>query len=53
MRVSARHANFFVTRPNATAASVKVLMERCQQTVKQRFDVELVPEIVLLGDFEE
>ena len=52
-RVSERHANFFVTRPNATAASVKVLMERCQQTVKQRFDVELVPEIVLLGDFEE
>tara|TARA_B100000686_G_scaffold289831_2_gene316826 strand:+ start:22476 stop:23435 length:960 start_codon:yes stop_codon:yes gene_type:complete len=53
VRVSERHANFFVTRPNATATDIKVLMARCQQTVKQRFDVELVPEIVLLGEFEE
>lgn len=52
VRVSERHANFFVTRPNATAADVKVLMERCQQTVKERFNVELAPEIILLGDFE-
>tara|TARA_B100000029_G_scaffold506657_1_gene589789 strand:- start:1384 stop:2358 length:975 start_codon:yes stop_codon:yes gene_type:complete len=50
--VSERHANFFVTRPQATAMDVKVLMERCQQTVRQKFDVDLVPEIVLLGEFE-
>ena len=52
VRVSERHANFFVTRPSARASDVKVLMERCQQTVKQRFNLELVPEIALLGDFD-
>ena len=51
-QVSARHANFFLTRPKATASDVKVLMEYCQQTVKQQFGVELVPEIALLGDFD-
>lgn len=53
VRVSERHANFFVTKPPARASDVKVLMERCQQTVKERFGVELVPEIVLLGEFDE
>ena len=53
VRVSERHANFFVTQPHARASDVKVLMERCQQAVKKRFDVELVPEIVLLGEFDE
>ena len=51
-RVSERHANFFVTRRNATAADVKVLMERCKETVKNKFNVELVPEISLLGEFD-
>ncbi len=52
VQVSERHANFFVTRRKATASDVKGLMEYCQQTVKEEFGVELVPEIALLGDFD-
>lgn len=51
-RISERHANFFVTGRNATAADIKVLMERCKETVEQKFNVELVPEISLLGEFD-
>ena len=51
-RISERHANFFVTGRNATAADIKVLMERCKETVERKFNVELVPEISLLGEFD-
>ena len=45
--VSDRHANFIVTAAGATARDVMRLMERVQDAVKIRFDVELHPEVVL------
>lgn len=48
-RVSRRHANFIVTRDGATAADVKTLAERVQETVFRRFGVRLDPEVRTLG----
>ncbi|MCK4660300.1 MAG: UDP-N-acetylmuramate dehydrogenase [Phycisphaerae bacterium] len=43
--VSRDHANFIVTRKNATARDVIRLVERIRQTVRRKFDVELETEI--------
>jgi UDP-N-acetylmuramate dehydrogenase len=48
-RVSPAHANFIVNEGGATAADVRTLIERCRDTVRRRFGVELRDEIVLLG----
>ena len=50
-RVSEVHANFLTTGPGATAADVHELLGICQAAVTAAFGVELVPEMVLLGDF--
>ena len=50
-RVSEVHANFLTAGPGATAADVHELLGRCQAAVTAAFGVELVPEMVLLGDF--
>jgi UDP-N-acetylmuramate dehydrogenase len=50
--VSAKHANFFLARPGATAQDVYDLMARVQKTVKEATGVVLVPEIKLVGDFD-
>ncbi len=49
--VSERHANFIVNRGRATAADVRALMRRCQDEVRARFGVELVPEVELVGEW--
>ena len=50
-RVSEVHANFLTAGPGATAADVHRLLAICQAAVKAAFGVQLVPELVLLGDF--
>ncbi len=50
-RVSEVHANFLTAGPGATAADVHRLLHICQAAVKAAFGVELMPELVLLGDF--
>lgn len=50
-RVSEVHANFLTAGPGATAADVHRLLGICQAAVKAAFGVNLVPELVLLGDF--
>jgi UDP-N-acetylmuramate dehydrogenase len=49
--VSTKHANFIVNVGDASAADVKALIERCQREVKERFGVDLVPEVELVGEW--
>jgi UDP-N-acetylmuramate dehydrogenase len=50
--VSEKHANFIVNTGAATAADVRALMRRCQAEVRERFGVELVPEVELVGEWD-
>jgi len=48
--VSTKHANFLINHNGATAEDMKMLAERVQQVVKQKFGIELKPEVRMLGD---
>jgi UDP-N-acetylmuramate dehydrogenase len=50
-RVSPAHGNFIVNDGQSTARDIRVLIERCRSTVRERFGVELREEIVYLGDY--
>jgi len=49
--ISARHANFMVNLGGARAADVKSLMELAQAAVREKFGVELAPEVKFLGEW--
>jgi UDP-N-acetylmuramate dehydrogenase len=49
--VSPEHANYIVNTGGAKAADVVALIELIKSKVKERFDVALQEEIVLVGDF--
>ncbi|HUQ16694.1 MAG TPA: UDP-N-acetylmuramate dehydrogenase [Candidatus Saccharimonadales bacterium] len=49
--VSPKHANFIVNDGNASAADVRALMIRCQEEVLRRFEVQLRPEVELVGEW--
>ncbi|MBI3577731.1 UDP-N-acetylmuramate dehydrogenase [Candidatus Gottesmanbacteria bacterium] len=49
--ISQDHANFIVNRGHATAADVVTLIELARSRVKEQFGVELVEEIVRIGEF--
>jgi UDP-N-acetylmuramate dehydrogenase len=49
--VSTKHANFIVNIGDATAWDVRHLMERCQRAVKEKFGVDLVPEVEMVGEW--
>ena len=44
------HANFIVNDGNATSTDVLQLMLEMQKRVKEKFGIELLPEIRYLGD---
>lgn len=48
-RISRRHGNVIVNFRNARAADVLELMREARAAVAERFEVELVPEVVLTG----
>lgn len=48
-RVSEKHANFIVAGPGSTARDVLQLMSDLQDRVRDRFDVELEPEVQVIG----
>ncbi len=48
--ISARHANFIVNRKSASAADIISLKELVQETVKNKFDIDLEPEVKIVGD---
>jgi len=52
-RISEVHANFIVATADARADDVYTLIRRIQRRVAQETGVELVPEVRLIGRFEE
>lgn len=50
--VSEKHCGFVINRGNATAKDVLDLMREVSRKVRERFGVELEPEVKLLGEFE-
>lgn len=50
-QVSDKHCGFVVNIGKATAADVKEVIEEVQERVKERFHVNLEPEVIFLGDF--
>ena len=48
-QVSEKHCGFVINTGDATARDVRALIEEIQARVKERFRVELEPEIVFLG----
>jgi UDP-N-acetylmuramate dehydrogenase len=51
-QISERHGNFIVNHGGAKAIDVRKLMELAKREVQEKFGVELVPEVKLLGDWE-
>ncbi|SMB21004.1 UDP-N-acetylenolpyruvoylglucosamine reductase [Sterolibacterium denitrificans] len=50
-RVSEMHANFVVNPENrASATEIEMLVGRIQATVKEKFGIELVPEVRIVGE---
>jgi UDP-N-acetylmuramate dehydrogenase len=52
-RVSEKHSNFVVAAPGATAKDVYGLITMVQGRVRERFGLELEPEVRLVGRFGE
>lgn len=50
-QVSEKHCGFIINDGTACAADIKDLMEEVVQCVKHKMNVELEPEVILLGDF--
>lgn len=48
--ISSTHANFFINHENATASDVIKLIKLAQDTVAEKFGIELELEIELIGD---
>jgi UDP-N-acetylmuramate dehydrogenase len=49
--VSEKHANFIVNANGATAADVRALMALVQREVAKQFNVKLIPEVELVGEW--
>ena len=49
-QVSEKHANFIINTGDATAEQIERLIEYVQQLVAERFGVELVPEVHIVGE---
>ncbi|MCD8365662.1 MAG: UDP-N-acetylmuramate dehydrogenase [Clostridiales bacterium] len=50
-QVSEKHCGFVINRGDATAADIRSLMERVQETVADQFGVILEPEVKFVGKF--
>ena len=50
-QISPKHANFFMNVGKARAADVKTLMDLARARVRERFGLELEPEVALVGDW--
>jgi UDP-N-acetylmuramate dehydrogenase len=48
-QISDQHANFIVNTGGASAAEVRRLIERAQEAVRERFGVDLEPEVEMVG----
>lgn len=50
-QVSEKHCGFVINKDNATAADIVELMRQVAEIVKEKFGVELEPEVKRLGEF--
>ena len=50
-QVSEKHCGFVINTGQATSTHVYQLIEHVRMQVKSKYDVELEPEVILLGDF--
>ena len=50
-RILEEHANFFINANHATAEDVIALMKLAQKTVREKFHVDIYPEVQFIGDF--
>ena len=50
--VSPKHCGFIINYDNATSDDIYGLIKRVQNVVKEKFGVNLEPEVKLIGDFE-
>ena len=50
--ITRRHANIMINRGDAKAADVQALILIVQKAVRERFDLDLEPEIAFVGDFD-
>jgi len=48
-QISQKHANFIINTGNASAKDVLALIYLAQKEVKKKFNIELVPEVQLIG----
>lgn len=51
-QISEKHSNFFINSDQATAADYKKLIDHVRTLVKEKFNIDLVPEIRFLGKFK-
>ena len=49
--VSTKHCGFVINKGNATASDIYELIAKIRETVKEKFRVELEPEVIFLGEF--
>jgi UDP-N-acetylmuramate dehydrogenase len=49
---SEQHSNFILNLGDAKASDIVALMRLAQERTRERFAVELEPEVVMVGDFE-
>jgi UDP-N-acetylmuramate dehydrogenase len=49
-QISERHGNFIINLGGATAEDVRQLMDFAKTEVKRRFDIELLPEVRVIGE---
>ena len=50
-QVSDKHCGFIINRGNATASEIHSLIVHVQRNVKEKFGVDLEPEVRMIGDF--
>lgn len=49
-QISPRHANFFINLGKASASDILTLMKHAQEKVKEKFKIELEPEVKIIGE---
>ncbi len=51
--ISRQHANFFINLGDAKAEDIRALLDLARKMVREKFGVDLEPEIILAGDWPE
>lgn len=49
-QISELHANFIINRGQATAEDILSLIEYARDTIRKRYDIELEPEVLVIGE---